>query len=214
MAYDRQTAVKIKVDELINGTFVKGEGEFDPSLVNVANRSVGRVNLMGDVVDITDLKDYFSLDDGSGIIEVRNFDNDIEFNFNVGDLVNVIGKLREFNYSIFLVREIIKSIDPAWVKLRNKELSLEPVIDTSKKEESLEVKSEIKPEVKDEQVVEQKNPPKIIMDCIKKLDDGQGADFDTVVDSSGVDGAEEIINRLLEEGGLFEVKSGRLKVLE
>lgn len=49
---------------------------------------------------------------------------------------------------------------------------------------------------------------------IKNLDTGEGADFDAVIKNSGNVDAEHIITRLLESGDVFEVKPGRLKVLE
>ena len=49
---------------------------------------------------------------------------------------------------------------------------------------------------------------------IKKLDEGDGVLIDDVIKSSKIGDAEEIINRLLENGDIFEIKPGKLKILE
>ena len=123
--FQRKTAVKIKIEDLKQGEFVKSSGNFDPSFVKFENQEIGRVNIIGVVIEVTDLKDSLSVDDGTDIINVRSFNNDIDLDFDVGTLINVIGKPREFNNDIFVTCEIVKKIsNPTWFKLRKKELAL------------------------------------------------------------------------------------------
>ena len=242
--FNRKTAVKIKIDDLKKGTFMKSEGDFDPSYVIVSDQDIGRVNLMGIVIEVTDLKDSLSIDDGTGIIVIRSFSNDIDLDYEIGSLVNIIGKPREFNDEIFVSCEIIKPLkNPLWAELRKKEIYIqekapkkaketisikdnktEPIIEEiNMSEEEIEdskeiIKSEKLDAIKEEdsksceEVID--SPVNQIICLVRTLDNGDGADFDKVINDSGFDDAEKIINNLLEEGELFEVKSGKLKVLE
>jgi len=53
-----------------------------------------------------------------------------------------------------------------------------------------------------------------LIELIKKLDAGSGADITEVIDQSKISGAEKYITTLLNEGEIFEIRSGKLKVLE
>lgn len=59
-----------------------------------------------------------------------------------------------------------------------------------------------------------KDPFEIILSTIRRLDNGRGAEYDAIISTSKVGDAERILMRLLEEGEIFEVKPGFLKVLE
>ena len=66
--------------------------------------------------------------------------------------------------------------------------------------------------IKEEQIED--NTSKKIFDLIKEIDDGMGADTQEVITKANMGNAEEIISMLLKEGEVFEIKSGKLKVLE
>ena len=57
-------------------------------------------------------------------------------------------------------------------------------------------------------------PQQKVYSLIKELDNGNGAEFESVIEKSGCEDAEKIISRLLMEGEIFELGKGRLKVLE
>jgi len=57
------------------------------------------------------------------------------------------------------------------------------------------------------------NPAEKIIKRIKGLDTGDGADFESVIKDHG-DGAENLIKSLMKRGKIFELKPGKLKVLE
>ncbi len=58
--------------------------------------------------------------------------------------------------------------------------------------------------------------PERVCRIIKELDAGKGANMDEVIEKCAGDGddAEKIIKSLLEEGEIFEIRPGKLKVLE
>jgi len=53
-----------------------------------------------------------------------------------------------------------------------------------------------------------------VYSLIKKLDNGDGASFEDIIKNSKNAKVETIITRLLENGDVFEIKPGKLKVLE
>lgn len=61
-----------------------------------------------------------------------------------------------------------------------------------------------------------KNPFDAIMEIIKNLDKGEGADVDVVIKESGLasEKAENIINNLLMDGEAFEMRPGKIKLLD
>ena len=53
-----------------------------------------------------------------------------------------------------------------------------------------------------------------VYSLIKKLDDGYGVSIEDIIKNSNNSKAENIITKLLERGDIFEIKPGKLKVLE
>lgn len=251
---NRQTAYIVNADEIRNSTYTKSPGEWDPNYLTIRGRQVGRVNLMGVVISVSnDTPVSFTLDDGTGNINVRIFDtNDFPFMPEVGDMVMVIGKPREYNEENYVVPEIIKEIkDETWMEVRKKQLGkLDAGKDTqppepNKKEKpnsqpgtqktadapsaipeqtmnSATVEESIVDEAsKEEAVKEETHGPEepssdteTIYNLIKELDTGEGTDVEEIMEKSGIDGAEKIINTLLAEGEAFEIRPGRIKALE
>ncbi len=128
----RQVAFKIWISNLNNGTFVKGSknGEsFIPSCVELKDSNISRVNLVATIVDIFKSEDgnYFSftLDDGSGTIRIKAFNEDTNnlLNFEKGDNVLVVGRVREYQEELYLSPEIVKKVtDPNIELIRKAEL--------------------------------------------------------------------------------------------
>ena len=113
----------------------------------------------------------------------------------------VVGRIREYNNEKYVIPEIIKKLDNMdWISLRNIEL------------EKLNLpQAAAIAEAKTEEIA--KNPAEDIYGLIRALDKGDGAPIEDVIGKSSGN-AESIVNRLLESGDVFEVKPGRLKVLE
>jgi RPA family protein len=220
----RQTAYIVSAAQLLNGEFVKVEAEWEPNYVKVGDRNVSRVNLLGTVISVSSETGFnyeqINLDDGTGTIAVRVF-NQPGFlsGIDIGDVVLIIGRPRQYGSEIYIIPEIAKRIDsPKWIEVRHLELKLlaakhpvgapktqAEVVEPVAVEENVEEEAEAqKPET----------PAQRIFNLIKMLDDGRGADFDLVVSKCGITGAESIIITLMEEGDVFEIRPGKLKVLE
>ena len=91
----------------------------------------------------------------------------------------------------------------------------ETVMETKIDSQPIIASKSIEPQVQ-ETPAPKNNPFDIIIATITKLDTGDGADIDEVISSSGIDEsqAENIINNLLMDGEAFEIRPGRLKLLD
>lgn len=199
----RQTAYKTRVKDILDSKYVKTSG-MEPNYLEVGSKRISRVNILGVIVEKSDMDNYkaLTIDDGSGRISARAFDGNTPLdNIRIGDVVMVIGRPREFSSEKYVIIEAIKKTDTAWAMVRSLELQRND--DDSKKSKVIRDK---------EENVELSPKNKIIL-AIKELDDGDGVLIENVL-SKNVDGAEKIIDTLLKEGGIFEVKPGKLKVLE
>ena len=144
------------------------------------------------------------VDDGSGRISIRSFDENNNFDgIEIGDILLVIGRPREYLNEKYIVSEILKKINnPLWIEVRKLELS-------NKKEATEQIE---KAEIKEEEIEEDVNTK--IFNLIKEADNGEGADIEDIIKKSNIRKAEEILKKLLEHGEVFEIRPGKLKILE
>jgi exosome complex RNA-binding protein Csl4 len=197
--YARQTAIPCTLGDISSGPWVQNEGIL-PSGVQTQRGFVSRASIMGVVIDKSATS--FSLDDGTNVVSVRSFDTKPVL-ASVGDIVLVIGRPREYNGERYLVLEICKRLrNTAWVQYRKRELD-------TLRSASFEIPT-VEPVVTED--ASKKNPYDVLMAKIRELDAGGGVaigDLLTVVPE-----AEKFIRTLIEEGEIFEIKPGRVKILE
>ncbi len=206
----RQVAYKVKINDILSGPYIKEEGEWVPNYIVVGDKKVSRVNLMAVVVskqnsENTNYKNL-TIDDGSGKISIRSFEENSNFDgIEIGDFVLVIGRPREYLNDKYIVSEILKKVDGAlWAEVRKLELA-NNAGEVALKKDSVGVK---------EESIEEEDTATKIFKLIKEVDSGSGADTQEVISKSNIDKAEQIITNLLEQGEVFEIKPGKLKVLE
>ena len=219
----RQIAYKVRIGEILSSRYVKEEGWQPNYILTIEGKKISRINLIAAVISMQreDSTSSVVVDDGTGEILLRSFEGFLELKeIGVGDIVNIIGKPREFGQEKYILPEIMKRLqNPGWIGVRNLELSrlTGDIKDT---------KAPV-PEIKGgEKVVEEAvegakaaGPEKVtpfqkIYSLIKELDSGEGAEISEVGRRSGLDNAEEILAELLKEGEIFEIRRGRVKVLE
>ena len=199
----RQTAYKVTIKDIIGSRYIKTAG-MEPNYLDMGSKQISRVNILGVIVEKSDMDNYkaLAIDDGSGRISARVFDDKIFLsNVEVGDVVNLIGRPREFSSEKYVIIESVKKTDPAWAMVRSLELQKNDY-------DGKKIKV-----IRDKEEKVDLSPKNKIILAIKELDDGDGVLIESVL-SKNVDGAEKIIDTLLKEGGIFEVKPGKLKVLE
>ena len=227
----RQTAYKVWISDLLNKQIQKEEGEWSPSYILIDNKRVSRINLVATVVMkyMAEDKSYATLtiDDSSADIQIKAWREDVVTleNVDIGDTVLFIGRVREYNSQLYLTPEIIKPLEKSeWLDLRKKELEIlyggraistpevKPAIkEEPKQEETISIQEET---VSSEKTTE--NERQKILNTIESLDKNEGADTVEVIEASKIseDEANSIIQELLKEGEIFEIKAGKLKIIE
>ena len=197
----RETAIICSINDLLRGSFVRTEG-WAPSYFATEVGNVSRVNLIG--VSIERTPEGILIDDGSGRILLRSFDAPLP-EVEMGSLIMVIGRPRVFNEQKYVVPELIKKVAPTWAEYRKIQLDNMP---RQKQESPAEKRVAIKNDVPSQ------NPFQKIFDFIRDLDLGDGAELDDVVKRCGLSNGEELVRKLIVEGEIFEIKPGKLKILE
>jgi len=223
----RQVAHKIRIKDILKGNYIKADG-WNPNFVEVDGKKISRVNIIGAVLEKEEGNDlnYISitLDDGSAKIGARVFKDDMYKmkNIDVGDIVLVIARPREYGDERYLLLEIIKKIqNKKWVRVRKLELNKQENNikenygdEKENKEETKQEKEFNKEETVEEEVMKEEKGMSLgdkIIDFVRENDDGEGIDVQEIVDKFK---EEKVVKDLLSEGELFEIKPGRVKVLE
>lgn len=223
MVQSRQTAYKVWIADLISGEYHKEAGEWAPNFVLVKDKKVSRVNVIASVVDkyVSDGEGYVSLDldDGSGVIKVKVWKDDVSLlnNVNIGELINLVGRAREFNNEIYLTPEIVKKIDNiSWAKLRKLEL-LKLYGEPRKQEVPIPVVARERVvsqldggEIPEENLTQSKRQR--ILDIISK---GDEVSYDVLVKDSGYSEEEVmgVIKDLIKEGEVYQPKPGVIRAI-
>jgi len=197
----RQTAYKIRIKDILDSKYVKTEG-FNPNYLEMSGKEISRINLMGVVVQKSDVNNNITLivEDGTGKISARVFESNVLLDkIKVSDAVLIIGRPREFSNEKYVLIELIKKIDPLWAKVRKLELG-----------ELKDINSLSDKPIEEEIVTSSTNQ---IVKLIKELDKGHGVSIEDI-SSEDIGDIDKKIEMLLKEGDIFEVKPGKLKVLE
>jgi len=218
----RQTAYKVRIKDILENSYVKTEGwNLNYFLMN--GKKVSRVNIIGAAVsNISEAPNFknFDFDDGTARISIRDFGENIIKDIVIGDVLLIIGRPRQYGNEKYIVPEIIKKIeDKRWIEIRKLELKKEFGEDTVRAEkpeemffeESVSVKEIIiEEEIVDSNNNKEKTPYQVVYETIKGLDKGEGVSIEDIK----IDNAERIINDLLMQGEVFELKPGKYKLLE
>jgi RPA family protein len=179
----RHVAYKILIEDLTKGKFIKQEG-WEPSFIYIdeIKLKVSRVNLMGVVVSDANKESGFkemAIDDGSASVILRSFNEELSFKgINIGDMLNVIGRPREFEGSLYIVPEVVK-------KYENKKIKglweFERKRQILPKEDLKMPKKEVKKKILDES-----NPKQIIYELIKEMDNGDGVEINELISKASI----------------------------
>lgn len=203
--FRRLIAYKARISDILNGIFTK---EGFSSSVRVNGIGISRVNIIATLIYKAEGAGFTGavIDDGTGKIPLRVFEEHKVFSkAEVGDLVLVIGKVREFGNERYIVPETVKKLENnVWMEVRKAELGS----DIPEKDAGAGTKPVASGAAEQDSINEE------VYMLVKRLDSGEGVSVEEIVKNSGSEEAEKILNRLLESGDIFEVKPGKLKVLE
>ena len=248
MEVKRLTAKKASIGEIENGTFVKKEGFVSSYVLTNLGRRLSRVRVLGLIVDkfISPDERYatITLDDSTDTIRCKAFVNTKIFDgFGEGDLVDVFGKIREYNGEIYIIPEILKRSDPNFETLRLLELEkifrrqrkkIKKLREVQKQTSDLnELKTVVKrfmsledaegileaqkilENIAEEKVVSSSEIKGKILNLIENLDKGKGSDYQEILTKSSLseNDVDFAIQDLLESGVCFEPTPGKIKKL-
>ncbi|MFH1358912.1 MAG: OB-fold nucleic acid binding domain-containing protein [archaeon] len=211
----RETAHKLRVGDLIRGNQIFDQTPSEnltqttnPRLlyVELGNKKIVRVNTIANVIDKYESEGEskfaaITVDDGSGQIKIRVFGEDVKkFQDLVqGDTIIIIGLVRSFNQELYILPEIIKKQEPKYLLVRKLEIEK-----TAPKTLTIEQKQEIKA-YRDE-----------VIDLIKSSEENQGIDKEEIImkfKTAKPNVITQEIQKLLEEGIIYEPKPGRVRYL-
>ncbi len=198
--FKRHTAYKVRICDLLNGEYVK-RGGWEPSYFLLPQGKVSRINVVAIVVSVEE-GNQFLIDDGTGNMLVRSFQDSPKVLPAVGDLVLIVGRPKEWGQTKYIVPEIVRKLENRqWLVVRQMEIKhLKEIIP--------------KKEVPKHSPPKELGPYQRVLQIIDMLDKGDGASQDEVTLKSGLKDAQKIISKLLEEGEIFQVKPGKIKILD
>ena len=212
---ERMISKKVAIKEINEGVFVQDQENEPNYLLSPKKDKIYRCNIIATILTQERKGPILNLivDDGSGIILIRFFETSkIVEELKIGNTIIVIGKVRVYNNEKYISPEIVKKIDLAWLKARNLEKveafinkTSDPQIETDQPEEDLIA----------EELIEDQNdlPFQKIIKMIKELDKGEGVFVDDIIEKSPINDTEKIIERMMEKGEIFQIATGKIKVL-
>jgi RPA family protein len=200
--FKRNIAFKLRIGDILLGKPIMNAERF--SFLELGDKKIIRVNIIGNIVDKYESQGetkYLNLtiDDGSGQIRLKVFGDDVDkfLNFSQGQTVVIIGTMRHWNNELYISPEIIKDQDPKYLLLRKLETERQKVPTSIQKSQIIAVKDQILGKIRDSEKDGGIEKDKIIMD-IKE------ASPQIIIQE---------IQKLLEEGIIFEPRPGKVRYL-
>ncbi len=207
--FKRETAYKLRIGEILQAKQIFEQSENkNPRLqfVELGDRKISRVNIIANIIDKFESEGErkfasITLDDGSGQIRARLFGEEIKkfSDLTQGDTLIIIGLLRSFNQELYVIPEIIKKTIPKYLLIRKLEIEK-----SFTKPQTPEQKQKVKA-LKDE-----------IIELIKNSEQYEGIDKEEIImklKNSKPEIISQEIQKLLEEGIIYEPRPGRVRYL-
>ncbi|MCH7568352.1 MAG: OB-fold nucleic acid binding domain-containing protein [Nanoarchaeota archaeon] len=198
--FKRRIAYKMRIGNILAGKPILEAERF--KFLEYTDKQIVRVNVIANIIEkfVQDEEKKYAtltLDDASGQILLKTFGEDIEklSTLSQGDTIQIIGLLRSWNNELYILPEIIKKKEPAYLLVRKLELDLE-------KPKTLE-KSELHA-LKDQ-----------ITQIIKREETNGGAEIESIILElkSPPTAINQEIKKLLEEGIAYEPRPGKVRYL-
>ncbi|MFH1424977.1 MAG: OB-fold nucleic acid binding domain-containing protein [archaeon] len=124
-----ELATKIHIKDILDGKFTPGQGYESGTLKTTDGKEIKKIHILATIVEkfVAEDKGFASitLDDATETIKVKVFKEHVAKiePRKVGDIIDVMGVLREYEGEVYVMPDFIKIIDdPNWEILRNLEL--------------------------------------------------------------------------------------------
>jgi hypothetical protein len=232
----RPTAYKLRIEDLLRGEYKRSVDGVEPSyFLTPWNDRITRARVMGTVVDKFMREDgsygTLRLDDGSGTIRLRAWGSDTSRlnRFNKGDVVDVVGRVREFEGEVYLTPELVIPVeDLNWELVRELE-----ILESRRKSLAKGVKPRLPAKLEPPALsVEVPTPSKVgleepevplpevpedlkdrVLLVVKESGGEEGLSVDEVAMRAGLSPpeVENAARVLLAEGKIFEPRAGKFK---
>jgi len=202
--FKRNVAYKLRIGDVLVGKPIFDEERF--SFLELGDKKIVRVNVIGNVVEKYESSgekqySFLTIDDGSGQIKVKAFGDDIKkLNpLSQGQTILLIGVLRHFNNEVYISPEIARVLQPEYLLVRKLEVDKERVVHSVpvEREKIIAVKDALLKKIRDAEADDGIEIEKIIMG------------FREI----SPDMINQEIQKLLEEGIIFEPRPGKLRWL-
>jgi RPA family protein len=204
----REIAHKLRIGDLLRGNQIFEESNSLNKMlrfVELGTKKIIRINIIANVIDKFESEGEskfasITLDDGSGQIRARLFGSDIlKFReITQGDTLLIVGMLRSYNQELYILPEILKKQDPKYLLIRKLEIdkSFPPPLSPVQKQEIKAFRDEI-------------------IEMIKNSEQYEGIDKDVIITKLKAQPniITQEIQKLLEEGIIYEPRPGRVRYL-
>ena len=124
----RLPAYKVRSSAIMGGKYIHNEGLAPKYVITKDGQRLTRVRMMATVVNkfISQDRKFYSatLDDGTETIRAKAFGSLILDPINIGDIVDVIGKIRQYNEEVYIIAETVWKSDANFELLRDMEIKL------------------------------------------------------------------------------------------
>ena len=207
--FNRLIAHKLWLNNLNENSFVSSKGEFEPNYLLLNEKRISRVNIIANVMNKFKSEDgnycAITIDDGSAQIRLKTWREDTKIldKIDIGNIILVIGKIKNYNNEIYILPEIVKKVNANDELLRKLELIKEYGLP---KEERLEEKE---PEVIYEEInFGSSDLRNKILNLIEKYEEKLGVTLEEIKTElhANLDEINKVLEELLKEGQIYEVK--------
>ncbi len=212
MPVQRQTARKVRIVDLVSGEWVKKEGMEPSYIITPLKENISRAKIVGTVVSKFSSEDgsfsSVTLDDSTATIRAKLWRETAPLNgIEPGDLVKLIGKVREYEGEIYLVPEMARKIAPDEESLIRLEIlkTLKGTRQPQKAPAGDQQQAQPEPEQ------EEADLRKKVLSLIEQNEDG--IKYSDLILQIGApeEAVEGVINELLGEGVCYEPTPGKIK---
>jgi RPA family protein len=236
----RLPTIKVRVSDIVNGKYFHGSREeMRPSyVITEFGEKISRVNVVATVIDKFESEDgnhaSITIDDGTEAIRAKVFREDVELlnDLEPGDMVSVIGKLKEYNGEVYINGEIFRKVEDvnfdSLVKLEilYRLLNQKKIVDEVKSlvdqmsreelvnyvKERYDMSEEVLQVILESKKKEIDYKPKIL-EVIEKLDDGSGVEIGKLFEILDLpeNVIENAISCLFASGAIYEPTVGKIR---
>lgn len=202
--FKRNIAYKLRVGDISNGNPILDGERF--SYLDLDNKRIIRVNVIGSIVDKYESEGErkylnLTLDDGSGQIKLKSFGDDVDkfSSISQGQTITVIGVLRYYNNEVYITPEIVKEQDPRYLLVRKLELEKNAPVKVVQTTPNSSASTE---SLRDR-----------VIELIKDSESEGGINLEKLNSTLNNSEANQEVQKLLEEGVVFEPRPGMLRWL-